>query len=165
MTGNITLQDESSKVSVYNTYIENPSLTIPRLNEVTTGKFMLTPKEMRNLLNVSGYTEIRIRCFKPAHNRTIDSVVYGESTINKFITETQLNGMCSKIRFLVDDNSMLKSFYEADCNNLRMRNKDVYWNHFVYKAPSHIILDKWRWECDDNKHTNDLRGNWMFFIR
>ncbi|XP_066926228.1 uncharacterized protein [Clytia hemisphaerica] len=165
VTGNITLEDESSKVSVYNTYIDASSLTIPRLNEVTTGKFMLTPTEMQTLLNESGYTEIRIRCSKPVHNRTIDAVVYGESTIHLFITETQLNGMCSKIRFLDGDNSQLSSFYKSNCNKLRMRNNEIYWNHFVYRAPSHILLDKWRWECDDNKHSGDLRGYWMFFIR
>ena len=169
VVGNITIEEESLLPSLYNDHIRKPA-TIDQLQKATSGKLMLAPEQLRNLLSVGGYREIRARCFKPWHQRILDFVIFGDGAINPFVTkQTKFSGLCPHIRFLSDDNSVLGS---ADCNNIRMYNFETYWNHFAYISySSHIILNNdgnlARFECDDEfSNTGFTRvGNWMFFVR
>ena len=130
---------------------------------------MLAPEQLRSLLKDGGYGEIRVRCFKPWHQRTVDVVVFGDEAINDFVAEaTKKVGFCSQVRFLPDDNSLTQN--DFGCSEIWMRNIENYWDHFIYvKSMVHIVLVEFggRFECDD-KFDNvgfKKKGNWLFYVR
>uniref|UniRef100_A0A7M5V6V8 Uncharacterized protein n=1 Tax=Clytia hemisphaerica TaxID=252671 RepID=A0A7M5V6V8_9CNID len=168
--GNITVEENAQDYidSLYVNHIRSSS-TIDQLDQTSSGKFMINPKQFRNLLKVDGYDEIRVRCFKPWHQRIVDVVVYGNEAINDFITESKkYDGLCSQIRYLPDDRSLIQNFY--GCNQVLMWNGENYWDHFIYvDGKVHIILVEFngRFECDDrfNMQGFEKKGNWIFYVR
>eukprot|EP00111_Clytia_hemisphaerica_P022115 TCONS_00064981-protein len=128
---------------------------------------MLEPELLRNLLGVGRYREIRARCFKSWHQRTLDIVIYGEDAINKFAAKTSMNEglMCPHVRFLQDDNSWMQSL---NCNDYKMYNRPNYWDHFIFVAlKSHVHVHNPEMECDDNDIDQGFtkEGYWLFYVR
>ena len=172
LVANITIDSNggSDFNSFYDNHIGNPS-TIQQLHEAPSGKLMLAPNQMRNLLTTDGYREIRARCYKPWHQRTMDLVVFGDFAINAFLSKTAKKdgSLCSNVRFLTDDNSKMQSSHV--CNQIWMKNIENYWDSFVFVAGNvHYLLRKvngQRVECDDKLTDSGymLEGNWMFYVR
>ena len=105
MTGNISFTQDSEASNKYRGVVT--SFDVSRIGEVTGGSFILAQQSFINLHTALQFTEIRMRCFKPYHGRTIDVVIP-----YNFILPILVTGAKSYIddtsRFLPDDTSKIK---------------------------------------------------------
>ena len=172
--GNITLDDPNQIVTTYDTYIANPT-SLHQIQPSQNGQFLLNHDDVQTLFKNHGYSELRVKCFKPWHGRTLDAVLYGSKTyqfINRDQSETE--GMCGNVRFLENDNSVI-STEPCDKQIIGIDWEEqhpgiLYYDHTLWARDiGHVILHKvyGRFECDDwNMQTNyQATGNWQFFIR
>uniref|UniRef100_A0A7M5WRW5 Apple domain-containing protein n=2 Tax=Clytia hemisphaerica TaxID=252671 RepID=A0A7M5WRW5_9CNID len=100
LIGNITLNDQNQIGSVYDTYIANPP-SLHQIQPTQNEQFLLNHNNVQSLFQSHGYSEVRVKCFKPWHGRTLDAVLYGTKTY-QFINREQnvITGMCGNVRFL-----------------------------------------------------------------
>uniref|UniRef100_A0A7M5WQ49 Uncharacterized protein n=2 Tax=Clytia hemisphaerica TaxID=252671 RepID=A0A7M5WQ49_9CNID len=80
---NIKFDDANKIDSIYTNHIAQPS-SITDLQNAPNSQFMLDPLALQSLFNDEGYSELRIKCYKPWHGRTLDVVLYGEK-IHKYV--------------------------------------------------------------------------------
>ena len=162
---NITFEDPSDITPV----LDNPS-HLSQLQNIQSGRVLLHHDLLQSLFVNNGYTELRIKCYKPWHGRTLHTILHGDK-IDKYIKkESTYNGICGNVRFLPDDNSVMST---ANCEDLRMGHSyygHKYYNHVIFEyGVGQVILHKAdsRYECDDWEQNAGYQepGNWLFYIR
>ncbi|XP_066919733.1 uncharacterized protein [Clytia hemisphaerica] len=164
--------DNTNKIdSIYTNHIAQPS-SIADLQNVPNSQFMLDPLALQSLFNEEGYSELRIKCYKPWHSRTLDVVLYGEK-IHKYVNrEASTVGGCDAVRFLPDDNSSISL---SPCADYRIGAGVSFFYQFPIWiwARGHVAIAKTnaRYECDDIFSENNFDpqqrnlGYWYFYIR
>ncbi|XP_066929606.1 uncharacterized protein [Clytia hemisphaerica] len=164
---NIKFDDANKIDSIYTNHIAQPS-PITDLQNAPNSQFMLDPLALQRLFNDEGYSELRIKCYKPWHGRTLDVVLYGEK-IHKYVnSEAWTVGGCDAVRFLPGDNS---SMFLSPCADYRIGSGEYLFYQFPFWvfADNHVTISKplARYECDDYKNWNGYSpiGNWQFYIR
>ncbi|XP_066932961.1 uncharacterized protein [Clytia hemisphaerica] len=159
---NITYNDDASRVDISNNVLHNPS-PIDQLPNIRTGKFALTQEGLTKLLESGKYTEFRVWCTKPWHNRILHTVLSGSKAMDnlKYRANT-IQNLCGNFRFLDDDNSR---FSQINCANWRM-GRHIYFDHlFWVDWQTHVVLSSQRFECDDSVNDEKDKGTWRFFVR
>ena len=93
-----------------------------QLSETTTRRYLLNIKHVKTFLIAISFSELRIRCFKPSHRRTVHMVLKGDFILPAITDMIDIiTGRCST-RFLSDDNSN----FVADQCNLRIGSVNLY---------------------------------------
>ena len=175
MVGNAVVNKKSEAKEVEYTRIEHEDYK--RLQEVTTGRFLLSTNGLNSLFETGIFTEIRFDCYKPYHRRRLHLKTKGSFVLEWLLrrrTKTPVPASCGTFSTLEGDNS----YIGGDCRRWRDRK---WWNHDIYSLP--MIADDDRtgnhywlslnyntyqalW-CDDytrNPMFNNI-GNWSIYIR
>ncbi|XP_057309867.1 uncharacterized protein LOC130647878 [Hydractinia symbiolongicarpus] len=151
---------------------------ISLLNDVSTGRFLLTVSGLGALRKFINFTQLRFYCHKPWHNRTIHIATTndfnGKKVVDYFsgVTET-LPPSCHSYEILPDDTSYIAS----QCMNWALqqwstshKDNNKLNNHFIWiRNHHHVNLYDERLECDDyykrDKAQYNSSGEWRFFVR
>lgn len=156
---------------------------ISLLNDVSTGRFLLTVSGLGELRKFINFTQFRFYCHKPGHNRTIHIAttndINGKKVVDYF---SGVNGTppssCHSYERLPDDTSYVTSNC-AEWNLQLWSDGDVATNEKLYNHPIwienkyHVNLFQNRLECDDSifEPTStdpspfSSLGTWRFFVR
>ena len=170
MFGNLTFNDPSQASDVFTNVVEGDG-QISSLAEATGGRFLLNSALIGKLAQYTGFKELRVRCFKPWHGRTVDLVMRGDFLMKMLTQSTPKNGLCgeNEVRFLPDDTSALST---GNCAHLRSGYNTAHvgvYNHllWVYYGPHlHLYLST-RMECDDRDNDSGFKinGSWTYYVR
>ena len=143
-----------------------------QLQNISNGHFMLSTPEVKQLFLTGGYTEVRVKCHKPSHGRTLHIILKGEKVLKWMRRERKSESPCDgEIEYLTDDQSVMAM---QPCANIRIGAgiKSTYYNHLLWvPGKTHILFinstAKTRVECDDfhNQGTYQVPGYWYFYIR
>ncbi|XP_066916651.1 uncharacterized protein [Clytia hemisphaerica] len=160
---NITFGDWNMKNEILNNHILNPA-PISRLQEISSGRFTLNPDiaTIETLHNYTKFNELRVQCFKPSHQRTLNVIISGSPLMTYLFQMTPTIGLCGHVRFLPGDNSNLST---QQCVNYRIGTAGKF---EYYSLPiwiwgyRHVYLENF--ECDDASMDSDI-GSWLFFVR
>ena len=167
----MSISDPSQATEMFNTVV-NGNGQITSLSEATKGRFLISEdvSVLQTLLKFAGFTELRVRCFKPWHGRTFHGIFKGESLMKKMFQLESTSGLCSsngnkEIRMMADDNSL---FRESTCENLHIgygTNPPFYRFMLFVFATAHVSL--YNMECDDwtNNDGFTTSGDWQFYVR
>ena len=164
--GNITMMDPSLVATYWTNYIDTQAPS-SQLQNIQDGKFMLDEQVVKRLFTDYGYTEVRLKCFKQWHGRTLHVILSGEKMV-KYMKKEGLpgTGACKDINFLEDDTSLMG---QSDCSSLEIGlSGDPYHYHLIWKAQAyHVMLTSSRFECDDDATNAGYThaGSWLFFVR
>ena len=173
LIGNMSFSDTSQVPEMFNNVV-NGNGQISSLSEATKGRFLISDEFeiLRTLFEYTGFKELRIRCFKPWHGRTIHSIMKGDWVVKRMSEGEHSYGLCAsngkEVRFLHDDTSLMKTF---DCASFRTGSPNMnklYANTFWINAETHVMLvSQNRFDCDDHPHEEgyQLTGNWQFHVR
>ncbi|XP_066929790.1 uncharacterized protein [Clytia hemisphaerica] len=164
MVGNVTVT--SSPFSTSNLQLN----TLSDLHNVQGGEFLLKVALLTDLQTYTGFTEVRVMCYKTGHKRKVHAIVYGEQVMQMIVGVSYFHGYCQQIRFLSDDTSSLRQNY--GCSDLR----GGYWNEkslyerviWVYSGPLvWLTSDGARAECDDISYLGGFSkyGQFQFYVR
>ena len=165
MIGNLTFDDPSEANDLFDNVVTGDG-QISNLAEATKGRFLLNNALVGTLAKYTGFKELRIRCFKPWHGRTVSVILKAEYLI-KMLPK---HGLCgdNEIRFLLDDTSYLSSVNCAQMKTGYNVNSFGLYNHILYMYHAHVNLHvKSRFECDDYIQQSGftLNGSWIYFVR
>ena len=170
MFGNLTFNDPSQASDLFTNVVEGDG-QISSLAEATGGRFLLNSALIGTLAEYTGFKELRVRCFKPWHGRTVDIVMKGDFLMKMLTQFTPKNGLCgdNEISFLPDDTSNLSS---GNCAHLRsgfsMEHVGVY-DHLLFKIhEQHLhLFGSRRMECDDQYIDAgfNINGSWTYYVR
>ncbi|XP_066911638.1 uncharacterized protein [Clytia hemisphaerica] len=158
-----------SMANEWSTIMDNP-YSLDQLKEIESKQFLLNPNDVLDLFKTKGYTEMRVKCYKDYHQRTLHVVMSGDRLINFIAHDTKSSGLCGNLRFL-EDSSATSSY---NCNNLSIgyhgHTNPPYYSNLIMSAGPHINFEKGsgRYECDDNTWlhiTKQVAGTWEFYIR
>eukprot|EP00111_Clytia_hemisphaerica_P019709 TCONS_00058171-protein len=158
--GKIVFDDVSLQSYLGNEVINKPG-KISQLQNVQSGQFLLETTALSTLQQYIGFTEFRIKCFKPGHGRTLSVVLSGIQIMSYLLDplNTVYTGHCGASRFLPDDSSVIGA---TNCQHT----KTGYVGHTeIYSLPFYIAYhDVWlyHFRCDDYSGT---LGTWEFYLR
>ncbi|XP_066918516.1 uncharacterized protein [Clytia hemisphaerica] len=175
---NITFDDNSLLANAI-AVLEKPSL-LNQLNNIQSGRFLLASDELKKLFTNGGYTELRVKCFKPYHGRTLHAAITGTKSLTYLRGKGVVRGdgghcqgshcgLCGEVRFLADDTSIMG---QRNCSQLGMGMEITtsLYDHafFVWGERHWSFLNKHedgfvRFECDD--FSADFNGEWMVYVR
>lgn len=170
MFGNLTFDDPVEASNLYANVVHGDG-QISSIAEATGGRFLLNSGLMGTLAKYTGFKELRIRCFKPWHDRTVDVVMKGDYLINVLTQSSTKHGLCGddELRFLPDDMSNLRTRNCSEVNSGYSLNHVGLYNHFLYSdAGEHIhFRSSTRMECDDFVHSPSYEncGSWTYYVR
>ena len=125
---------------------------------------MLNSSLVVTLAKYTEFKELRIRCFKQWHGRTVSAILKAEYLIKKL----PKLGLCGEIRFLPDDTSYLGSGNCAEMRTGYTVNDFGIDNHVLYLIHKLVTLNKKsRFECDDHYQLYGYtrNGSWIYFVR
>ena len=129
---------------------------------------MLDPNALQNLFNEEGFSELRIKCYKLWHGRTLHVVLSGDK-IHQWVDKKQhYYGVCGDVRFLSDDNSQIS---HMPCQRYRIGYSIYLYYRFTFwiHSTTHVGFDKNgnRCDCDDKIVDSNYEriGEWQFYIR
>ena len=151
----------------FSNYVDTQA-PVSQLHNIQDGKFMLDEQIVQRLFTDYGYTEVRAKCFKQWHGRTLHITLSGEKIVKFMKKEEQpASGICQEAHFLADDTSMLG---QTDCLTIIIGYTltDSYHYHLMWKPGTyHVMLRNGRFECDDALHNAGYThaGSWLFFVR
>ena len=166
----MTFNDPSEANVLFDNVVKGDG-QISHLAEATGGRFLLNNALVGTLANYIGFKELRIRCFKPWHGRTVSAILKGEYLMKMLTQSTPKHGLCgdNEVRFLPDDTSIISS---QDCANVwsgyDTNHVGLYDHLLLVYGTRHIHLhSKTRFECDDHVYNSDftLNGSWTYFVR
>ena len=163
MIAHATVATESDKSNNHYEVIKGSLDVLSR----STSSFAVRNEEMRALYTLTPFTEYRIKCYKPWHQRTLDVVVNNTDLIRNFVgfqPHVASINLCKGVRFLSDDTS---SIQQKPCNSYES-GAGLY-NHpffITYQEHTHIH-DVNRMECDDYVEYSGFRsvGEWWYYVR
>eukprot|EP00111_Clytia_hemisphaerica_P022968 TCONS_00067604-protein len=101
--GNVTLTSANQVAGMLTSI--NTGYRISKLNQIQNGKFMLSNSDIRSLFKNRGYTEVRVKCFKPYHGRTLHVKFSGNVVYKWLVNRERTLGVCGSAQFFGDDNS------------------------------------------------------------
>ncbi|XP_066918732.1 uncharacterized protein [Clytia hemisphaerica] len=162
---NITFNN-ASLMQTYLGYVNNEA-PVSDLQNIGDGKFMLDAQVVKRLFTEHGYTEVRGKCFKNWHGRTLHFILFGEETV-KYMRKEEMttHGSCQKARYLSDDTSYMA---RTDCSTIRIGYglSHPYHYHLLWKAVTYQVMLDNRFACDDSHFSNAFTntGYWLFFVR
>ena len=169
MIGNVTLTTPDDEVTTqYQNNIGSNRAKIRELHKVSGGKLLLEDASISALHKFTGYSELRIFCYKPSHGRTVDVAITLDEEIFEMmqgIVSGNTFDYCSKTyKKLENDNSLLLS---QSCGNLNGDNRGSVFTGFngavIFKGfYYHIFLINGRTECDDWISSS---GTWAYYVR
>ena len=142
---------------------------ITSLAQATGGRFALGIEYLETLFSHTGFTELRLRCFKPWHGRTAHFVVSGDYLAKALFQSIVTHGSCDPVRFLADDNSVFGSV-TCDRYKLGFNNQNV-GLYYLFICDSHhnfgfqLALNSF--ECDDRvtQAGSSQAGTWQYYVR
>ena len=166
---------DPSQVSEMSNNVVKGNGQISSLSEATKGRFFISDEfeTLRTLFEYTGFNELRIRCFKPWHGRTVHSIMKGDWVVSRMLEGNHYYGMCAsdgkEVRFLHDDTSLMKT---SDCTSIRTGWSSslnrLYQNSLWVYGKYHVLFqNEDRFECDDkfNNEGSQFPGNWQFYVR
>ncbi|XP_066911683.1 uncharacterized protein [Clytia hemisphaerica] len=172
MIANVTVENEEDRFNKFIEKVRNDDLNA--LKNVTYGGFALSEPTVRTIRNT--FTEIRMKCHKPSHGRTIDVVFNNTQIIDSVLLNSVSNEEkqpCQNTDYylLPTDNSILG---QHSCVVTGTRYDIVtakLYNHgyFRYSLGHLHIHEPNRMDCDDfplgSNQPRDFTGNWQYFLR
>ena len=172
LIGNLTISDPTKGTEITNNVLQDDHGQISSLSEATGGRFLISQNllVLQTLHEYTDFKELRIRCYKPWHGRTVHAILKGDGIMQKILTQKSKSGICDpgEIRFLEDDTSKLKT---ENCNNLIIGypgyTLPLYDHVFASFSELHVVLTSSRLECDDFDVETGYRtsGTWQFYVR
>ena len=171
LISNLTVDDASKAVEMYDTIVDKGKGIgkISALAEATGGRFVLSKLFIGTLFSYTGFTELRIRCFKPWHGRTAHFVLSGEPLANALFRSTVTHGSCAPIRFLPGDDS---NFSRVTCDRIRLgfnnQNVEIYYLLICDRLHEFVFqLQRNHFDCDDSvvQSGSTLAGSWQYYVR
>lgn len=163
MVGNISLTS-NDPTNEYQNNVATKQGEIAELNTVSTGKYLLKRSSFEELRTRTKYTEIRLKCHKPSHGRTVDLAITLDTLIYDFIRgQGSIFNYCGiTFKKLDDDTSnMLKNpcylLYSSTTFDAGIETAIIYVSPFY-----HILLSSSRIECDDSVSSPGL---WAYYVR
>ena len=173
LIGNMTFEDSSKTTEMYNTVVKGNG-QLSSLSEAPGGRFLLNSTLLGTLSEYTGFKELRIRCFKPWHGRTVHVVMKGDYVLKALTQSTVTHGLCGdgQLRFLSDDNSVLSL---ADCQSINcgwVQSAVGIYDHLLYFENGDLmsfvhVNNADRMECDDRIFNSGFEqaGSWTFYVR
>uniref|UniRef100_A0A7M5V0Y4 Uncharacterized protein n=2 Tax=Clytia hemisphaerica TaxID=252671 RepID=A0A7M5V0Y4_9CNID len=143
----------------------NTGYQISKLNQIQNGKFMLSNSDIGTLFKNGGYTEVRVKCFKPYHGRTLHVKFSGNVVYKWLVNRERTLGVCGSAQFFGNDNSKTS---KHDCNDIYIGwTRHTSSMDFLVVGKYHIHFKDDRFECDDHHVDNNYNnlGNWLFYVR
>ncbi|XP_066932273.1 uncharacterized protein [Clytia hemisphaerica] len=161
MFGNLEIIPDATSLDSANDAVQNPS-SISELQNVQSGSFYLAPTELQKLYKSSGYSEMRIMCYKKWHMRTLDVVLTGLKFVDWMVSGFKKTGLCGDVRFLPMDDSFTSV---QACSGLKFGGI-----HLIYEPNRyHVVLGYHgtKWSCDDSKGNAGYTtaGKWELYVR
>ena len=179
MFGHATVEKESEAEEVYYTKIQSDDYS--RLSNVVGGRYLLSTNGINQLSTAYNFTQIRIRCSKPYHGRTLDIVTtttskgtFARDWLLRRRSEYLKPPSCGSYERLPQDTSYLG----GHCEDWEDSAKDGVWNYnHLYYYPMEafdgnvwhevsLLGDRYDWCDDDDDHPHYSNvGKWSYFIR
>ena len=170
LIGNANVRTESDAPNYTQSKILSKS--IASLQNVTSGRVLLSETDVHSLRSIMNFSQIRVYCHKPSVGRTFHIMTRANSTGYAVVDYVSLktNGQplsCGSFTALSDDTSILSrnclkfSNYNCpSCNKL--------YDHFCFIGlKNHVIFRDNRKECDDfpQNDKTGIVGTWKYFVR
>ncbi|XP_066917551.1 uncharacterized protein [Clytia hemisphaerica] len=162
--------DPNVVTSVGSAIEQHPNLIT---GDILTTNVLFSVFGLTNTQAFNEVTEVRIRCFKQWHGRTLDVVVKEESFARRVFTKDNSQSRpgfyCSRnpgtpniMQFLSMDNSLLK---DVPCTDV-LGNSFI-WGYVLYRASTQYIFP-YSTECDDRNRLDfnpsfTVEGEWWFY--
>ena len=163
MVGNISLTS-NNPTNEYQNNVATKRGEIAELNTVSTGKYLLKRSSFEELRTHTQYTEIRLKCHKPSHGRTVDLAITLDTLVYNFIRgQGSVFNYCGRTFKKLDDDTsnMLRnpcsSLYSSTTYGTGIETAIIY-----VSSRYHILLSGSRIECDDYVTSPGL---WAYYVR
>ena len=157
---------------MFNTVVQGNG-QLSSLSKAPVGRFLLSSALLGTLAEYTGFKELRVRCFKPWHSRTVHVVMKGDYIVKALTQSIATHELCGdgQLRFLSDDNSRISLF---SCTLIHCGFSSSYvgiYNHLLFSSGppySHVqFREASRMECDDKGSENGFKsaGSWNYYVR
>ena len=172
LIGNLTISDPTKGTEITNNVLQDDHGQISSLSEATGGRFLISQNllVLQTLHEYTDFKELRIRCYKPWHGRTVHAILKGDGIMQKILKRKSKSGICNpgEIRFLEDDTSKMKT---ETCNNLLIgfvgHTLPLYDHVLASLSHLHVVLTSSRLDCNDidSELGHTKQGTWQFYVR
>ena len=165
MVGNISLPSGSTveMTDAFQAHVKKAHLNYLDINS----QFILYPQDFGKLRNYTKYSEVRLFCHKPSHNRTVDvAITVDEEIFNYLLNEKSHFNYCDKsYRRLSADNSLVS---RASCSSLLAKKWGVGMRGKLFTSSTDengIVVEgdnQSAFYCDDASNSS---GVWKYYVR